>query len=387
MNTEVINILLVDDDPLIYRVVQQVLDKSSEPIEFIIETVENLAGALELLNQKSFDIVLLDLGLPDSSGIDTVKKVHASNPNVPVVVLTGSSDEMGVEAIKEGADDYLVKGKFFKHLAVRTIRYTLERKKAENALATLNKDLEVTVKKLYLSNRELENFVYVASHDLREPLRKISAFGELLQESLEDNLDDDQRENLEFMIDGSHRMQQMIEALLVHSRVNTRGATFREVDLNTVVEQLKNLELAVQLEESKGDILVPEPLPVANADAVQIRQLFQNLISNALKYRRKDILPRITIRASQGHDGMVQIEIEDNGIGIKEEYHKDIFNMFRRIHSRTDYDGVGIGLSVCKRIVERHNGEIGVKSAFGKGSTFWFTLPKAEISIKTKQIA
>ena len=387
MNTEVINILLVDDDPLIYRVVQQVLDRSSEPIEFIIETVENLAGALELLNQKSFDIVLLDLGLPDSSGIDTVKKVHASNPNVPVVVLTGSSDEMGVEAIKEGADDYLVKGKFFKHLAVRTIRYTLERKKAENALATLNKDLEVTVKKLYLSNRELENFVYVASHDLREPLRKISAFGELLQESLEDNLDDDQRENLEFMIDGSHRMQQMIEALLVHSRVNTRGATFREVDLNTVVEQLKNLELAVQLEESKGDILVPEPLPVANADAVQIRQLFQNLISNALKYRRKDILPRITIRASQGHDGMVQIEMEDNGIGIKEEYHKDIFNMFRRIHSRTDYDGVGIGLSVCKRIVERHNGEIGVKSAFGKGSTFWFTLPKAEISIKTKQIA
>ena len=387
MNTEVISILLVDDDPLIYRVVQQVLDRSSEPIEFIIETVENLAGALELLNQKSFDIVLLDLGLPDSSGIDTVKKVHASNPNVPVVVLTGSSDEMGVEAIKEGADDYLVKGKFFKHLAVRTIRYTLERKKAENALATLNKDLEVTVKKLYLSNRELENFVYVASHDLREPLRKISAFGELLQESLEDNLDDDQRENLEFMIDGSHRMQQMIEALLVHSRVNTRGATFREVDLNTVVEQLKNLELAVQLEESKGDILVPEPLPVANADAVQIRQLFQNLISNALKYRRKDILPRITIRASQGHDGMVQIEMEDNGIGIKEEYHKDIFNMFRRIHSRTDYDGVGIGLSVCKRIVERHNGEIGVKSAFGKGSTFWFTLPKAEISIKTKQIA
>ncbi|HSV26707.1 MAG TPA: ATP-binding protein, partial [Sedimentisphaerales bacterium] len=254
------------------------------------------------------------------------------------------------------------------------------RKEAQMRLVNMNKDLARAIEKLEQSNEQLQEFAYVASHDLREPLRKISSFGRLLQDSLHDKFTEDDRENFEFMIDGAHRMQQMIEALLTYSRVTTHGAEFRPVDLNLIVEQLRSLELAAKLEDIPGSsIEVPEPLPVVFGDPVQIRQLMQNLIANGMKYQARGSIPKIIVRALKTEDNLCRIEIEDNGIGIKEEYYSTVFTMFRRLHSRSEYEGAGIGLAVCKRIVERHNGKIGLTSTVGKGSTFWFTVPASEV--------
>jgi PAS domain S-box-containing protein len=251
---------------------------------------------------------------------------------------------------------------------------TTERKQAEEEREALLKDLEIINRKLEESNRELQDFVYVASHDLREPLRKITSFGTLLQDSLGGKLDEDQLENFEFMIDGSKRMQTMIDDLLLYSRVTTKVKPFQQVNLNSVIEDLKNLELAVLLDETRGTIRVPEMLPPVQGDSSQLHQLLQNLVGNGLKFHREGVLPEITIHARRIENDMVRVEVKDNGIGIGKEYYEQVFTMFKRLHSRTEYQGTGIGLAVCKKIVQRHGGEIGVESTLGEGSIFWFTL-------------
>ena len=257
--------------------------------------------------------------------------------------------------------------------AILNMVHDLETEKRE--VESAKEMLEATNVKLERSNKELQDFAYIASHDLREPLRKISAFGQLLQESLKGKLDEDEEENFAFMIDGATRMQQMVDDLLVYSRVSTKAKPPERVDLNAVIEDLENVELAVQVEETSGVINVPEPLPPVHADPSQIHQLLQNLLGNGLKYYRKGVPPVITVRGRVVNGNMVRIEVQDNGIGIEEQYCANIFGMFKRLHSREDYEGSGIGLAVCKKIVERHGGEIGVESNQDVGSVFWFTLP------------
>ena len=252
-----------------------------------------------------------------------------------------------------------------------------KRKQAEEALEVSNYDLNQSVGKLEEANKELKDFVYIASHDLREPLRKISSFGSLLEDSLKGKLSDDDKENLDFMIDGAERMTQMIEALLVYSRLNTKDITLSTVDLNEVIEQFTQLELATLLEETNATIEIPQLLPTVKADKVLIRQLIQNLIANGIKYQKSGTAPRIEITARQSDNDKVRIEFKDNGIGIKENMHQAIFKMFKRVHSREEYEGTGIGLAVCKKIAERHGSRIGVDSKEGEGSVFWFTLSAA----------
>ncbi|MEN6386496.1 MAG: ATP-binding protein [Phycisphaerales bacterium] len=250
-----------------------------------------------------------------------------------------------------------------------------ERKKNEEQMKRLNAELESSMAKLAEANDEMKNFVYIASHDLREPLRKITAFGSMLEKSLEGKVEADDAENLKFMIDGATRMNKMIEGLLVYSRVSSKSLPPQVVDLNEIVLQLQQLELAVVLQEKNAVVEVPQPLPCVEADPVQIRQLLQNLIANGIKYQPKDRTPKIVITGKPAENGMVRIEVTDNGIGIKAEYLSSIFVMFKRLHTRTEYEGTGIGLSVCRKIVERHGGKIGVESEPEKGSTFWFTVP------------
>lgn len=248
-----------------------------------------------------------------------------------------------------------------------------ERRKAEEEMKRLNHELEE-------ANHEMKNFVYIASHDLREPLRKITAFGSMLQQSLKDKLAGDDFENMSFMIDGAIRMTKMIEGLLVYSRVSSKAQPAQTVDLNEIVKQLQRFELAVALEEKQAVVEIPQPLPFVEVDPVQIRQLMQNFIANGIKYQKKGNIPRITITSKPAADGMVRIDVTDNGIGIAPEYQGAIFTMFKRLHSRDKYEGTGIGLAVCKKIAERHGGQIGVESQPGKGSIFWFTIPCAEKS-------
>jgi PAS domain S-box-containing protein len=241
--------------------------------------------------------------------------------------------------------------------------------------AALNHITEIE-NQLEQSKREFEEFIHVASHDLREPLRKISSFGALLQESLEDRLDDDQRENLDFMIDGAERLQSMINDLLAYSRITTRAKPFQPVDLNQVIDNLRHFELASAFEETKGEVLIPNPLLVVYGDPSQIHQLLQNLIANSLKFHRDDMPPRISISSQPTRNNMVRISVQDNGIGIDPKYHEQVFVMFKRLHSLTLYKGTGIGLAVCKKIVQRHGGEIKVESIPQDGTVIWFTLPR-----------
>jgi len=221
------------------------------------------------------------------------------------------------------------------------------------------------------SNSELEQFAYIASHDLQEPLRMVSSYCQLLKKRYYDKLEGDACEFIEFAVDGAQRMQTLIEDLLTYSRVGTRGEPFEVTDCNEVMETVtSNLQIAI--EESAADIKCNK-LPVTIADRTQLVQLFQNLICNAIKFRNGDI-PKIRIH-SKKENGRWVFSIKDNGIGIEAEFKQRIFEIFQRLHSKDKYPGTGIGLAICKKIVERHNGEIWLESQSDKGSTFYFTLP------------
>lgn len=238
-------------------------------------------------------------------------------------------------------------------------------KQAEDGLMRVVTELE-------RSNRELEQFAYVASHDLQEPLRMVSSYTQLLAERYEGQLDDKARKYIDYAVDGAVRMQRLINDLLSYSRINTKGKAPEPVDSREVLgEALRNLAAAI--EENRA-IIVNDDLPAVRADAGQLCQLFQNLIGNAIKFRSAD-LPRIRVSV-QDHGQEWCFSVQDNGIGIDPQYAEKVFVIFQRLHTRQEYPGTGIGLALCKRIAERHGGRIWFESESGKGSTFYFTLPK-----------
>jgi PAS domain S-box-containing protein len=242
-----------------------------------------------------------------------------------------------------------------------------ERKRAEEALQRQTKELE-------RSNADLQQFAYVASHDLQEPLRIVAGFTQLLQQRYKGRLDSDADEFIAFAVDGANRMQRMINDLLAYSRVNTRNECFEAVALEDVLAQtLANLAMMIGENDA---VVTHDPLPIVLANPTQMEHLLQNLVGNALKFR-DDKPPRVHISAqAQGNEWVVSVQ--DNGMGIAPEYHDRIFAIFQRLHNRDAYPGNGIGLAVCKRIVERHGGRIWVESTPGKGSTFYFSIPREE---------
>jgi PAS domain S-box-containing protein len=245
-----------------------------------------------------------------------------------------------------------------------TARDITERKEAEEKL-------QETMAELERSNTELEQFAYVASHDLQEPLRMVGSFTELLARRYKGNLDADADEFIAYVVDGASRMQKMINALLAYSRVGTRGKRFAPTDCQIILQQaLDNLQVAIK---ESGAEVTHEPLPTVTADASQLLQLFQNLLANAIKFR-SDQPPRIHIGAKRKEDAWL-FSVQDNGIGIAEEFFDRIFIVFQRLCDKEQYPGTGIGLSICRKIVARHGGHIWVESELGKGATFYFTIP------------
>ena len=242
-----------------------------------------------------------------------------------------------------------------------------ERKQMDEALRQRTEALE-------RSNTELQQFAYVASHDLQEPLRMVASYVQLLERRYKDQLDEAAQEFIDFAVDGAKRMQGLINALLEYSRVGTRAREFVPTDCNAVfANTLRGLEMAI--EEKHAQVTV-ESLPTVPADDIQMGQIFQNLIGNALKFHTGDD-PRVHVSAARDN-GMWVFSVQDNGIGMDPKYAERIFSVFQRLHNRGEYPGAGIGLAVCKKIVERHGGRIWVESAPGAGSTFHFTIPAAE---------
>jgi PAS domain S-box-containing protein len=240
-----------------------------------------------------------------------------------------------------------------------------ERKNAEAALREAHEELK-------RSNSELEQFAYVASHDLQEPLRMVSSYTQLVMRRYGDRLDGDAKEFMNYVVDGAARMKQLIEDLLAYSRVGTKGKEFRPIDVEAALRRaITNLRSAI---EEAGASVTWDPLPKVSGDDVQLAQLFQNLIGNALKFRGASV-PRVHVLCSD-QAKQYEIIVTDNGIGIEPQYFERIFMVFQRLHTKGDYPGTGIGLAICKKVVERHGGAIWVTSQPGEGSQFHFTLPK-----------
>ncbi len=278
---------------------------------------------------------------------------------------------------RKRAEDALLKA--YNELDDRVKERTIELQEANASLekeiaerkATAD-ELRKKSKELERSNLELQQFAYIASHDLQEPLRAISGFTELLEKRYKGQIDERADKYIKFIVDGTRQMNQVIHDLLAYSRVQTKAHEFEFIDVNQSLKQaLLNLQTSIRDENA---VIRTDTLPSVYADGIQITQLFQNLIGNALKFQKPGNQPEISISVHKSGD-MWKFSVTDNGIGIDPQYSERIFKIFQRLHAKGEYEGTGIGLAICKRIVERHGGEIMVRSKPGAGSTFSFTLP------------
>ena len=292
------------------------------------------------------------------------RKLSGEQPLEPVQRRFAKRDggELWVEV-----HDILVRNAKGETVGIRTALLDMtERKRMAEAL-------EATVEKLARSNTELEQFAYVASHDLQEPLRMVASFSQLLSQRYTGRLDETADRYIRYAVDGAKQMQHLIADLLAFSRVNSKELNRRHTGCEAIVEAaMENLGVAIR---ESGASVAWEPLPELWVDRTQFVQLFQNLLANAIKFQRKEERARIRIAAVENQAEWL-LSVQDNGIGIEPRHAERIFQIFQRLHARGEFPGTGIGLAVCKKVVERHGGKIWVESELGKGSTFHFTIPK-----------
>lgn len=385
-----VTILLIEDNLAEARLLEEfLLDTDDNSFQLI--HVQRLREGLQKLQEEQVDVILLDLTLPDSQGLGSLASVNEISPAVPIVVLTNmNDDQMALEAVRQGAQDYLVKRQVSSvDVLTRSLYYAIERKQIQEQLLQANKTLEATNRllekeiaerenvqqELQRSNQELEQFAYIVSHDLKQPLSTVSCWAQMLQKYYHGQLDGKAQKYIKMVIDGTQEMNQLIEDLLTYSRIGTKQQEFQLTDCEQVLMMVKaRLEGAISRTKA---IIISEKLPKLMVDPVQITQLFQNLIDNGIKYHR-DVTPEIRISAVLNDDPSKPewlFTVRDNGIGIDAQYVKQIFGIFQRLHSQEEYSGTGIGLAVCEKIVKRHGGKIWVESEVGEGSTFYFTMP------------
>jgi len=255
-------------------------------------------------------------------------------------------------------------------LVTAAIRDIATRKQAEALLLQKMDELN-------RSNEELGRFAYVASHDLQEPLRTVASYTQLLSRRYKGRLDSNADEFITFAVDGASRMQRLIQDLLAFSRVGTKGKELADISSEDALQRaLLNLRGAIH---NSGARVTHDPLPTVRADTMQLAQLFQNLIGNAIKYHNAGV-PEVHVSAALNGDARWMFSVRDNGLGIDPQYFEKIFGVFQRLHNREEFAGTGIGLAICKKIVERHGGGISVASQLGKGSTFSFSLAGTEVT-------
>jgi signal transduction histidine kinase len=365
-----LRVLLIEDSPSDAEI--EIAELRRAGFDVAADVVDSREQVRDRLGKNPYDIILADYSLPNFRGMDGLDIVRESGLTTPLILVTGAlNSETAVECVKQGAMDYVLKDHLARlpisvRRALEDVRLRQERARAQEQLAT-------KVEELARSNCDLEQFAYVASHDLQEPLRMVAAYTQLLSERYQGKLDSAADRYISYAVEGATRMQALLEDLLAFSRVGRNGAMPAPTDVNSAInEVLKNLDLALK---EHGVTVTCHPLPTVMADRFQVVQLFQNLLGNAIKFRAKRN-PCITISAEpKGREWL--FSVFDNGIGIAEEHKDLVFKIFQRLHTRTEYPGNGVGLAICKKIVEHNGGRIWIESELGRGSNFRFTFPAA----------
>lgn len=367
-------VLVADDSPVFQTVLRALLVKwGYEPV-----VVSDGEQAWKMLHEPDGpQLALLDWFMPGLDGVEVCRRLRATDTKRYVyILLITAADKAGsvVEAIEAGADDYITKPFKAEELRVRLYagKRILASTELERQVQERTRELEERTRQLERSNKELEEFAYVASHDLQEPLRMVASYTTLLAKRYSGNLDDKADRYIAYAVDGAKRMQQLILDLLALSRVAKRAEELAPADCEKALEcALSNLGIAVA---ETGALVTYDPLPVVLAEGSQLIQLFQNLVGNSLKFHSEQ-LPVVHVSAQDKGDEWL-FAVRDNGIGIDPQHAERIFVIFQRLHKPSEYPGTGIGLAMCKKIVERHGGRIWVESEPGRGATFCFTFPK-----------
>ncbi|MDB5250123.1 MAG: response regulator [Segetibacter sp.] len=409
-----IKILVVDDREDNILSIETILEREGYNI---VKALSGRGALKILLNQHDFTLILMDVQMPDMNGFETAALIYEREKlrHIPIIFITAHDygEENIFKGYKTGGVDYIYKPynpdllrykvsvyvELYRknHLLLQQERILKavnknlekeieERKVIQDKIIQLNRQLIENNARLKTTNEELDRFAYVASHDLQEPLRKILIFSDKVSSKFLEEGDLEVKSYLQKIARSSQRMQQLINDLLKFSRHTNDDFCFEETDLNEIVKEvLVDLELEIQ---QKNAEIFTKKLPVIRAIPTQISQLFQNIISNSLKFCKGDCVPRIFIETEEirgseidgierelENEKFLRIHFRDNGIGFDEKYAEDIFVVFKRLHSYHEFEGTGIGLSICKKIVEKHNGNIHVKSKLNEGSTFVVTLP------------
>jgi signal transduction histidine kinase len=411
-----VKILIVDDREDNLFSIETILEKGGYQI---IKATSGRAALKVLLNQHDFTLILMDVQMPDMNGFETASLIYQREKlkHIPIIFITAHNqgEEKMYEGYKLGGVDFIYKPinpellrfkvSVFADLykknhqliqqeqkltAVNTFleKEIEERKISEEKIKLLNQQLIGNNEQLRTTIEELDRFAYVASHDLQEPLRKIMLFSDKIQTRFRNKIDDEADMYFQKIVKASERMQQLVNDLLKFSKHTNDIFGFEKTDLNEIVgEVLSDIEHHVQ---KTGAKIAVTKLPVIWAIPSQIRQLFQNLISNSIKFKKESAIPQVTIECEtiQGvhvnglnnrqlaDHTFYKISIQDNGIGFDPKYAEDIFVVFKRLHSYHEFEGTGIGLSICKKIVDKHNGFITAESTPDKGSKFIITLPE-----------
>jgi len=367
-------VLHVEDNQLDAELVAQALRKGGFSISTVVVQAE--AEFERELRLQRPDVVLADYNLPQWKGMDALEVLRREGLEIPLILVSGAlGDITAVECIKQGATDYVLKDGLAR--LPEAVRRALQEKRLLRLRRQSEEDLARKVEELARSNADLEQFAYVASHDLQEPLRMVAAYTQLLAERYRGKLDENADKFIGYASEGALRMQSLIQELLAFSRVGREGSG--RVGCNAVMEEvLGSLGSAIQ---ESGAVVTHEKLPEVWANRTQMAQVFQNLIGNAIKFRGNEP-PAISVEAEKAGQQWL-FSVSDNGIGIAPEYAENIFVVFQRLHARTEYPGNGIGLAICKKIVEHNGGKIWVeaRAAHGSdhssdhGSVFKFTMP------------
>lgn len=358
-------ILVVDDTPDNLRLLSAILTRKDYEVRKALDSRQ----AMSSVKADAPDLILLDIKMPEVDGYETCIALKADPETcaIPVIFISALDDAMDkVKAFSVGGADYISKP-FQEAEVLARIEHQLH-------LRDLQAQLEAQNQELTQSNQELELFAHIVSHDLQQPLQSMMGYAKIIGMQYPDLLDTAANQYLQNILKAGDRMHRLIQDLLNYARADQLPETFTPLDCNAVVATAVN-DLDSLIKERGADVTFTE-LPLVLGNEIQLVQLFQNLLSNALKFARPDVRPQISITSSATADGYWLLSCQDNGIGIPGKDVDSIFQRFYRLHTNHEYPGSGIGLATCKRIVESHNGTIWVKSKVGEGSAFYIKLPR-----------